>query len=85
MRIRNKETGVVYEIAEGAIYPEASYEIVNDAEIKVGEPKVEFVIEQPKPEPKAEPAKTIETPKKPVIKTKNTTKRSKKNETKKDK
>ena len=45
MIIRNKETGKTFEIMEGALYPESSYEQVKDDNIKVGEPKVEFEIE----------------------------------------
>lgn len=45
-KIRNKETGKIYEIADGAIYPEWAYEVVKDDDIKVGEPKVEVEFEE---------------------------------------
>lgn len=47
MKIRHKETGKIVEIMEGAIYPEQFYEkVTEDDDIKVGEPKVEYVIEE---------------------------------------
>ena len=48
MKIRNKETGQVFEVMEGSIYP-SFFEEVKDEDIKVGEPTVEFEIEKPVP------------------------------------
>lgn len=75
MKIRNKQTGQVFEVMAGTLYPDF-FEEVKDEEIKVGEPKVEFEIEKPKEEPK--PAK--KPAKKAVKKTK---KGAKKNATSK--
>lgn len=49
MKIRNKKTGQVFEVVEGTLYP-SFFEEVTDEEIKVGEPKTEFEIEEPKEE-----------------------------------
>lgn len=49
MKIRNKNTGQVFEVVAGTLYP-SFFEEVKDEEIKVGEPKVEFEIEEPKKE-----------------------------------
>lgn len=49
MKIRNKKTGQVFEVVEGTLYP-SFFEEVTDEEIKVGEPKIEFEIEEPKEE-----------------------------------
>lgn len=54
MKIRNKLTGQIFEVMKGTLYPDF-FEEVKDEEIKVGEPKVEFEIEEVKEEPK--PAK----------------------------
>lgn len=52
-RIRSKETGKIFEIMEGALYPEDFYEEIKDDDIKVGKPKVEFEIEEtPEEQPK---------------------------------
>lgn len=56
MKIRNKLTGQVHEVMEGTLFP-SFFERVTDDEIKVGEPKVEFEIEQAK-EPATEPKAT---------------------------
>ena len=58
MKIRNKQTGQVFEVMAGTLYPDF-FEEVKDEEIKVGEPKVEFEIEKPKEElkPTKKPAK----------------------------
>lgn len=64
MKIRNKETGQVFEVMKGSIYPSFFEEVkealpkgVEDVEaqtradmdrIRVGETKVEFEIEEPK-------------------------------------
>ena len=89
MRIRNKKTGQIFEVMAGTLYPKF-YEEVKDDEIKVGEPKVEFEIEETpdepvEPETPAEPEKTEEVvEEKPKTttkksKTKKTTKKGKKN------
>ena len=49
MKIRNKETGQIFEVVKGTLYP-SFFEEVKDEEIKVGEPKVDFVIEEVKEE-----------------------------------
>ena len=46
MKIRNKKTGQIFEVVKGTLYP-SFFEEVKDEEIKVGEPKVEYVIEEP--------------------------------------
>ena len=59
MKIRNKTTGEIFEVLPGTLYAENIFEEVKDDEIKIGEPKVEFEIEQPKEEPKeVKPKKT---------------------------
>ena len=70
MKIRNKETGQVFEVLAGTLYP-SFFEEVKDEEILVGEPTVEYEIEKPKEEPK-KPAKktTKKTAKKTTKKTK---------------
>ena len=50
MKIRNKETGQIFEVVAGTLYP-SFFEEVTDDEIKVGDPKVEFEIEKPAPAP----------------------------------
>lgn len=59
MKIRNKQTGQTFEVIAGTLYAKNIFEEVTDDEIKVGEPKVEFEIEEVKDEPKEEkkPAK----------------------------
>ena len=70
MKIRNKNTGQIFEVVAGTLYP-SFFEEVKDDDIKIGEPKIEFEIEEPKKE----------TPKKTRKKTtKNTKKGAKKNE-----
>ncbi len=70
MKIRNKNTGQIFEVVAGTLYP-SFFEEVKDEEIKVGEPKIEFEIEEPKKEaPKKTRKKT----------TKKTKKGAKKNE-----
>ena len=56
--VRNKNTGQVFEVVPGSLLPDF-FEEVTDDEIKVGEPTVEFEIEEVKDEPKEEkkPAK----------------------------
>jgi len=61
MKIRNKQTGQVFEVLAGTLYAKNIFEEVTDDDIKVGEPKVEFEIEEAKEEKK--PA-TKKTPKK---------------------
>lgn len=59
MKIRNKQTGQTFEVLAGTLYAKNIFEEVTDDEIKVGEPTVEFEIEEVKDEPKEEkkPAK----------------------------
>lgn len=59
MKIRNKQTGQTFEVLAGTLYAKNIFEEVTDDEIKVGEPKIEFEIEEIKDEPKEEkkPAK----------------------------
>lgn len=59
MKIRNKQTGQTFEVLAGTLYAKNIFEEVTDEEIKVGEPKIEFEIEEVKDEPKEEkkPAK----------------------------
>lgn len=82
MRIRNKLTGQIFDVVSGTLYPDF-FEEVTDDEIKVGEPTVEFEIEETKEEVVEEKPKT--TPKKAKAKktTKKTTKGAKKNATSK--
>lgn len=59
MKIRNKQTGQIFEVLAGTLYAKNIFEEVTDDEIKVGEPTVEFEIEEVKDESKEEkkPAK----------------------------
>ena len=59
MKIRNKQTGQTFEVLAGTLYAKNIFEEVTDDEIKVGEPTVEFEIEEVTDEPKEEkkPAK----------------------------
>lgn len=68
MKIRNKHTGQVFEVVAGTLYP-SFFEEVTDDDIKIGEPKVEYEIEETPEEPVEE---------KPKKTTKKTTKKSKK-------
>lgn len=52
MKIRNKLTGQIHEVLPGTLYAENIFEEVKDEEIKVGEPKVEYEIEE-------EPGKSV--------------------------
>lgn len=54
MKIRNKQTGQIFEVLAGTLYAKNIFEEVTDEEIKVGEPKIEFEIEEVKDEPKEE-------------------------------
>ena len=54
MKIRNKQTGQTFEVLAGTLYAKNIFEEVTDDGIKVGEPKVEFEIEEAKEEPKKE-------------------------------
>ncbi len=67
MKIRNKFTGQVHEVLENSLYAKNIFEEVKDDDIKVGEPKVEYEIEKPKPQ-KAEKKKTVKKAKKGVKK-----------------
>lgn len=59
MKIRNKQTGQTFEVLAGTLYAKNIFEEVTDDEIKVGEPTVEFEIEEVKDEPREDkkPAK----------------------------
>ena len=60
MKIRNKETGQVFEVMAGTLYAKNIFEEVKDDEIKVGNPTVEFEIEKTEPEPvQEEPVKKV--------------------------
>ena len=65
MKIRNKQTGQIFEVVAGTLYP-SWFEEVKDEEIKVGEPKIEFEIEKPveKPAKKKTAKKTTKKTKK---------------------
>ena len=52
MKIRNKTTGQIFEVLPGTLYAKNIFEEVKDEEIKVGEPTIEFEIEEVKEEPK---------------------------------
>lgn len=70
MEIRNKQTGRIHEVMEGTLYSKEIFEEVKDEDIIVGEPKVEYEIEETKEE---EPVlkktkKSVKTGKKPVKK-----------------
>lgn len=57
-KVRNTLTGQVFDVVPGSLLPDF-FEEVTDDEIKVGEPKVEFEIEEAKEDPKPEaPKKT---------------------------
>ena len=58
MIIRNKKTGQTFEVLEGTLYAENIFEEVKDDDIKVGEPTVEYEIEEVKDEEEAAPKKT---------------------------
>ena len=55
--VRNKNTGQVFEVIPGSLLPDF-FEEVTDDDIKVGEPKVEFEIEEAKEEKKPATKKT---------------------------
>lgn len=80
MRIRNKKTGQIHEVIAGTLYAENIFEEVKDDEIKVGEPKVEFEIEQ---EAETIPKKYEKQAKKAVKSVKKQRKGAKKNESSK--
>lgn len=69
MKIRNKNTGQIFEVMAGTLYP-SFFEEVKDEEInsiKIGEPKVEYEIEET---PEQEEPKIVKKIKKPVKKAK---------------
>ena len=72
MRIRNRNTGQIFEVVAGTLYAKNIFEEVTDDEIKIGEPKVEFILEEAKEET------VVEKPKK-TTKKKTTKKGAKKN------
>lgn len=57
MKIRNKQTGQIFEVLPGTLYAKNIFEEVTDDMIKVGEPKVEFEIQEEKEEKPKKPAK----------------------------
>lgn len=57
MKIRNKQTGQIFEVLPGTLYAKNLFEEVKDDDIKVGEPKVEFEIEEEKEEKEEKPKK----------------------------
>lgn len=62
MKIRNKQTGQIFEVLPGTLFAKNIFEEVTDDEIKVGEPKIEFEFEEikeeePKPAPKKKTTK----------------------------
>ena len=60
MKIRNKETGQIFEVLPGTLYAKNIFEEVKDDEIKVGNPTVEFEIEKTEPGPvQEEPVKKV--------------------------
>ena len=73
MKIRNKNTGQIFEVVAGTLYP-SFFEEVKDDEIKIGEQKIEYVVEELREEPK----KTVKKAKKTIKKT--TKKGAKKND-----
>lgn len=79
MKIRNKLTKQVFEVLPGTLYAKNIFEEVTDDDIKVGEPKVEFVIEEHKEKPKRVNKKKANV-KKTVKKVNKTKKGAKKNE-----
>lgn len=56
MKIRNKQTGRIHEVMEGTLYSKEIFEEVKDEDIIVGEPKVEYEIEEIKDDPVMEEA-----------------------------
>ena len=78
MKIRNKETGQVFEVLPGTLYTKNIFEEVSDDEIKVGEPKVEFEIEETKEEIEEKKVEKKPAKKKTTKKTKKTKKGVKK-------
>lgn len=58
MKIRNKITKQVFEVLPGTLYAKNIFEEVTDEDIKVGEPKIEFEVEEVKEKkPKKKTAK----------------------------
>lgn len=58
MKIRNKITKQVFEVLPGTLYAKNIFEEVTDEDIKVGEPKIEYEVEEVKEEkPKKKTAK----------------------------
>ena len=84
MKIRNKKTGRVFEVMDGTLYPDFFEEVKEqvkpneDDKIIIGEPKIEYVVE----ETQAEQEKKIKSNKK-AKKAKKTTKKGKKNDSSK--
>lgn len=75
MKIRNKLTGQVHEVLAGTLYAKNIFEEVTDEDIKVGEPTVEFEIEQNVNEDTQKVDKKSEDVKKTVKKAKKTKKK----------
>ena len=78
-KVRNTKTNQVFEVIPGSLLPDF-FEEVKDEDIIVGEPKVDFEIEETKPEPKV-----VKKVKKTTKKTKTTKKGAKKDDSKKTK
>ena len=72
--VRNKNTGQIFEVVPGSLLPDFFEEVIPD--IKVGEPKVEFEIEEVKEEPVEEKPQKVDKKKTNAKKnTKNLTKK----------
>ena len=78
-KVRNTQTGQIFEVIPGSLLPDF-FEEVKDEDIIVGEPKVDFEIEETKPGPKV-----VKKVKKTTKKTKTTKKGAKKDDSKKTK
>ena len=64
MKIRNKQTGQIFEVLPGTLYAKNIFEEVTDDDIKVGEPKIEFEIKEEKEPEVAKKPKTAKSTKK---------------------
>lgn len=72
MKIRNKITKQVFEVLPGTLYAKNIFEEVTDENIKVGEPKIEYEVEEVKE--KKPKKKTVKKTKKGGKKNGNSTK-----------
>lgn len=75
MKIRNKQTGQIFEVLPGTLYAKNIFEEVTDDEIKVGEPTVEFEIEETPDESEKQAEKTVTQEKKQTTPKKKTAKK----------